>query len=123
MFNMGSLFINEQNLYSMINVGSSTYLDSFSLKKRDIKKLATRTNFAESTAIGAASGNTGNVPHEMEKNCCRKTMLFPKALFFPTTFPKIVKNSSFLSNFYLKNFKIFSKIPNNLYFSSKFAKN
>ena len=42
-------------------------------------------------------GNTGNVPPpEMEKNCCRKMMVFPKALFLATTFPKIDKNSIFL---------------------------
>ena len=27
-------------------------------------------------------------PPEPEKNCCRKMMLFPKALFLETTFPK-----------------------------------
>ena len=36
-------------------------------------------------------------------------MLFPKALFLATTFPKIYKNSIFLMNFYLKNFKIFQQ--------------
>ena len=44
-------------------------------------------------------GDTGNVPPpEIEKNCCRKMMLFPKALFLATTFPKIDKNSIFLMN-------------------------
>ena len=33
-------------------------------------------------------------------------MLFPKALFLVTTFPKIVKNSIFLLNFYQKFLKV-----------------
>ena len=36
-------------------------------------------------------------------------MLFPKALFLATTFPKIVKNSIFILNFYQK----FSKFSQN----------
>ena len=36
-------------------------------------------------------------------------MLFPKALFLATNFPKIDKNSIFLLNFY-KNFQNFLKI-------------
>ena len=31
-------------------------------------------------------------PPEIEKNCCRKMVLFPKALFLATTFPKLAKN-------------------------------
>ena len=34
------------------------------------------------------------------KKCCRKMMLFPKALFLATTFSKVDKNSIFLLNFY-----------------------
>ena len=46
----------------------------------------------------------------MEKNCCRKMILFPKALFL-ATFPKIVKNSIFLMNFYQKFSKISQNFP------------
>ena len=39
--------------------------------------------------IGAARGGSrGNVPPEIEKNCCRKMMVFPKALFLARKFPK-----------------------------------
>ena len=41
-------------------------------------------------------------PPEMEKIVIDKMMLFLKALFLATTFPKIVKNSIFLLNFYQK---------------------
>ena len=46
-------------------------------------------------------------------------MLFPKSLFLATTFPKIDKNLIFPMNFYQN----FLKISQNLYFSSKRAKN
>ena len=59
-------------------------------------------------------------PPRTGKNCCIKMILFPKALFVVTTFPKIDKN--FLLNFHQKNFKLFSKLPNKLCFSSKRAK-
>ena len=39
---------------------------------------------------------------ETKKNCCRKMVLFPKALVLVTDFPKIVKNSNFLLNFHQK---------------------
>ena len=65
-------------------------------------------------------GTRGTSPPRNWKNCCRKMMLFPKALFLATTFPKIDKNAIFLMNFYQR---IFSKFPNNLYISSKRAKN
>ena len=69
---------------------------------------------AQRYTVAPPGGNTGNVPPpEIEKNCCRKMMLFPKALFLATTFPKIDKNSIFLMNFYQK----ISKIPNNAFFS------
>ena len=51
-----------------------------------------------SMSIGAARADTGNVPPEIENNCSRKTMIFRKALFLATTFPKIDKNSIFLMN-------------------------
>ena len=38
-------------------------------------------------------------------------ILFPKAVFLSTTFPKIVKNSIFLLNFYQKFFKISQNFP------------
>ena len=53
--------------------------------------------------IGAARGrgNIGNVPPSQNgTNCWRKLMLFRKALFLATTFPKIVKSSIFLLLFY-----------------------
>ena len=48
---------------------------------------------------------------EMEKDCCRKMILFPKALFLGTTFQKIVKNSIFQLNFYKKFLKISQNFP------------
>ena len=38
-------------------------------------------------------------------------MLFPKGLFVATTFPKIVKNSIFLLNYYQKFSKISQNFP------------
>ena len=49
---------------------------------------------------GAPRGNTKNVPPPEIEKCCRKMMLFPKALFLATAFPKIDKNQIFLKNFY-----------------------
>ena len=77
-------------------------------------------------------GKRGEIspPPRNRKNCCRKMVLFPKALFLVTNFRKnkkikIKKNKKI--NFYIefssKNFKIFSKFPINLGFSSKRAKN
>ena len=45
------------------------------------------------------------------KNCWRKMMLFPKALFLATTFSKIDKISIFLKNFYLKISKFSQNFP------------
>ena len=72
--------------------------------------------------IGAAKGDIGNVPPppEMEK-CCRKMMLFPKALFLATTFQKLLK-LNFSIEFSAKNLKISQNFLDNLYFSSKGAK-
>ena len=48
----------------------------------------------------ARGGNRERPPPEIEKNCCRKMVLFPKVLFLATTFPKLTKISIFLLNFY-----------------------
>ena len=58
----------------------------------------------------------GPPPPEMEKNCCRKMKLFPKALFLATTFQKIVKNSIFLLNFHQKFTKFSQNFPTNCLF-------
>ena len=50
-------------------------------------------------------------PPRNGKNCCRKMILFPKALFLATTFRKIVKNSIFQLNFYQKFSKISQNFP------------
>ena len=62
-------------------------------------------------ANGVARGNTPNVPPppEIGKNCCRKMMLFPMALFLAAKFPKLAKNSIFLLNFYQKFSQNFPK--------------
>ena len=61
--------------------------------------------------IGAASmwEHREGPPPRNGKNCCRKRMLFPKALFVATTFPNIVNNSIFLLNFYQNLSKISQK--------------
>ena len=60
----------------------------------------------------APPGGIGNVPPPRNvKNCCRKMMLFPKAVYLATTFPKIVKNSTFLLNFYQNFSKISKNFP------------
>ena len=71
-----------------------------------------RTNLPIYGSGAGRGGNTGNVPHpEIEKKRCRKVMLFPKALFLATTFPKIDKNSIFLMNFYQKISKFSQNFP------------
>ena len=46
------------------------------------------------SSISAAREDTWNTHHpEMEKSCFRKMMLFRKAIFLATAFPKIIKNS------------------------------
>ena len=68
--------------------------------------------FKQTPVIGAARGGTqGTFPPRNWKNCCRKMMLFPKALFLATTFPKIDKNSIFLVHFYQKISKISQNFP------------
>ena len=69
--------------------------------------------------IGAATGggNTGNFPPPRNrKNCCRKMVLFPKALFLATTFPKLAKNLNFLLNFYQKFSKFSQNFPTICFF-------
>ena len=78
---------------------------------------------------GRSQGGKGGKfpPPPNRKNCCRKMVLFPKALFLVTNIRKKIKNKNKKFNFSIefssKNFKIFSKFPNNLCFSSKRAKN
>ena len=56
-------------------------------------------------------GTQGTPPPRNWKNCCRKMMVFPKALFLATTFPKIDKNSIFLMKFYQKMSKFSQNFP------------
>ena len=72
---------------------------------------------------GRSQGEGETPPPETEKNCCRKMVLFPKALFLVTNFRKKNKKYNFSIEFSSKNFKIFSKFPYNLRFSSKRANN
>ena len=51
---------------------------------------------------GVARGKGGKFPLRNRKNCCRKMMLFPNALFLATILPNVGKNSIFLLNFYQK---------------------
>ena len=58
-------------------------------------------------SVAPPGGTQGTFPSpKLKRNCCRKVMLFPKALFLATTFPKIGKNVIFLWNF-MKNFQKF----------------
>ena len=66
--------------------------------------------------IGAARGEHRERSPRNGKNCCRKMMLFPKALFLATTFPKIDKNSIFLMNFFKKFQNFLKNYPNNYAF-------
>ena len=50
------------------------------------------------------------------KNCFRKMLLFPMALFLATTFPKVAKKSIFLLNFYQKFSKYFQNFQNSCVF-------
>ena len=60
------------------------------------------------TAQGRTQG--GFPPPPKPKKCCRKMVLFPKALFLVTNFRKI-KNSIFLRNFYQKISKFSENFP------------
>ena len=66
--------------------------------------LITRSLLWLLTSKGVARGKGGGgIPSpETGKNCCRKMMLFPKALFLLTKFPNILNNSLFLLNFHHK---------------------
>ena len=72
--------------------------------------------------IGAATiwEHRERPPPRNGKIFCRKMILFPKALLFATTFPKIVKNSIFLFNFYQKFSKISQSLLRNI-FSTTFG--
>ena len=59
-------------------------------------------------------------PQQMGKKCCRKIMVFRKALVFATSFAKIAKNQ-FSYWIFVKRFKYLAKFPNNLCFTSKRA--
>ena len=62
-----------------------------------------------SHSIGAARAeHRERSPPPRNWKKCRKMMLFPKALFLATTFPKVAKNSMCLLNFY-QNFLKFSQ--------------
>ena len=60
---------------------------------------------------GVARGKEGKSPPHETGKIAVKMMLFPKALFLSTTFPKIVKNSIFLLHFYHKLSKISQNFP------------
>ena len=68
---------------------------------------------------GVARGDGGKIPppHRNGKNCCRKMMLFPKALFLATTFQKSLK-IQFSDWIFIKNFQKFLKISQQFVFFS-----
>ena len=51
-------------------------------------KLKKKAMQNDKIAKGVARGKGGNSPPPNRKNCCRKMVLFPKALFLVTNFPK-----------------------------------
>ena len=56
-------------------------------------------------------GTQERPPSKLKKDCCRKKMLFPKAVFFAINVPKINKNSIFLMNFYQEISKMYHNFP------------
>ena len=60
-------------------------------------------------------GGRGSTP-QTRKNCCRKMMLFSKALFLATTFPKNRLKFNFSIEFPSKNFKNCSKFSPIVFF-------
>ena len=86
------------------------------------KELTAKKGIGYHQSQGRSQGGKGGNPPETEKIVVEKMVLFPKALFLVTNFQKI-KIFNFSIEFSSKNFKIFSKFPNNLCFSSKRAKN
>ena len=76
--------------------------EAFSLfrRKHHCRNCSDVSSCLQVTSGAGRGGKQGTPPPpEIEKNCCRKRILFPKALFLATTFPKIDKNSIFLMNF------------------------
>ena len=70
-------------------------LDTSFLANRIAVCFKTHAFLALYLASGVARGGTRRTfPPKSEKNC-RKVMLFPKALFLATNFPKLAKNSIF----------------------------
>ena len=69
---------------------------------------------------GVARGKEGKSPSPNWKYCCRKMMLFPKALFLVTNFRKNInikkQKINFLIEFSSRNFEILSKFPNFRFF-------
>ena len=68
---------------------------------------------------GVRRGGGSTPPPRTRKNRCRKMMLFPKALFLATNFPKNRQKFNFSIEFSSKKSQNF---PNQLCFSSKRAK-
>ena len=57
------------------------------LLNRQSSKLSNQVWLGEPYQWRSQRGTPGTSPPEMGKNCCRKMMSFPKALFLATTFP------------------------------------
>ena len=66
--------------------------------------------------IGGFMGVRGENPPRSRKNCCRKMVLFPNALFLVTNFPKIIQKMQFFYCIFIKNFQIFLKISQQFVF-------
>ena len=62
---------------------------------------------------GIATGGKGEIspPPRDGKHCCRKMMLFSKALFLVTNFPKIILKFNFSFGFLSKTFQVFLIFP------------
>ena len=106
---------------------SSIFYKNFQLFAEIKKKLNwsicyDSNEFFKSSNHSAARMEHREFPSRNWKNCCRKMMLFLKALFLATTFSKIVK-IPFSIAFSSKIFKNVSSFPNKFVFSSKRAKN
>ena len=53
----------------------------------------------------------GKIPPRSRKNCCRKMVLFPNALFLVTNFAKIIIKFKFSIDFSSETFKISQNFP------------